>query len=99
MKEGPSDWQSGADLKPPQAAIAKAMVVNVAETSTRFQQARSREASASEPLQCRNGGSLHAMARAVSIERFSCGICERLGVKFPGPTRHFRPGVFGHPAI
>jgi hypothetical protein len=36
------------------------------------------------------GGSLHAMARAVSIERFTYGICERLGLKFPGPTRHWR---------
>jgi hypothetical protein len=37
------------------------------------------------------GGSLRAVARAGRIERFTSGICERLGVKFPGPTRHFRP--------
>src|SRR5258707_5725992 len=36
---------------------------------------------------CRmEGGSLHAVARACQVR-----ICERLGVKFPGPTRHLRP--------
>jgi len=33
------------------------------------------------------GGSLHAVARAGCIERFTSGICERLGVRFPGATR------------
>ena len=38
------------------------------------------------------GGSLRAVARAGCIERFTSGICERLWVKFPGPTRHERLG-------
>src|SRR4029077_6514481 len=33
------------------------------------------------------GGGLQWVARAGCIERFKSGICERLGVKLPGPTR------------
>jgi len=41
------------------------------------------------------GGSLQWVARAVSVERLKHGICERLGVQFPGATR--REGrAFGH---
>ena len=48
--------QSGADLKPPQAAAVKSRGgERCGNAGTRFRQARSREASASEPLQkCRN---------------------------------------------
>jgi len=47
--------QSGADLKPPQAAAVKSRGgERCGNAGTRFRQARSREASASEPLQkCR----------------------------------------------
>src|SRR6476660_6842983 len=57
--------QSGADLKPPQAAVVKSDGgERCGNAGTRFRQARSREASASEPLQkcrkrirrCRNRG-------------------------------------------
>ena len=43
------------------------------------------------------GGSLHWVARAGRIERFKSGICERLGVKFPGATRPRvqLPGLLG----
>jgi hypothetical protein len=37
------------------------------------------------------GGSLRAMARSGCIERFTSGICQRFGVKFPGPTRQLHP--------
>src|SRR5215471_17675591 len=55
MKEGPWGRQSGADLKPPQAAAGKSRGgERCGNAGTRFRQARSREASASEPLQkCR----------------------------------------------
>src|ERR1700738_3782404 len=48
--------QSGADLKPPQAAVVKSDGgERCGKVGTRFRQARLREASASEPLQkCRN---------------------------------------------
>jgi hypothetical protein len=45
--------QSGADLKPPQAALVKSDGERCGNAGTRFRQARSREASASEPLQKR----------------------------------------------
>src|SRR5271167_5040132 len=48
--------QSGADLKPPQAAVVKSDGgERCGKVGTRFRQARLREASASEPLQkCRS---------------------------------------------
>src|SRR5208337_4622673 len=48
--------QSGADLKPPQAAVVKSDGgERCGKAGTRFRQARLREASASEPLRkCRN---------------------------------------------
>src|SRR5262252_8733167 len=53
---GPFEFgDPGADLKPPQAAAAKSRGgERCGNAGTRFRQARSREASASEPLQkCR----------------------------------------------
>src|ERR1700722_20363883 len=55
MKEALRVRQSGADLKPPQAAVVKSDGgERCGNAGTRFRQARSREASASELLQkCR----------------------------------------------
>src|SRR5208337_3819558 len=70
--------QSGADLKPPQAAVVKSDGgERCGKVGTRFRQARLREASASEPLQkcrkrirrCQNRGLTHLPGRAWGMHR------------------------------
>src|SRR5215470_13107711 len=85
--------QSGADLKPPQAAVVKSHGgERCGNAGTRFQQARSREASASEPLQV-SKGICDVKTGGSPILRDQLGGCLRLPERHPAyRRREARPG-------
>src|SRR6516225_9422445 len=84
--------QSGADLKPPQAAAVKSRGGERCENAgTRFRQARSREASASEPLQKRRKRIRRCQNRGVTFLRDQLRGCLRRPERHPcGATNKVR---------